>query len=172
MAQRIQRITNANIYIDGLNLWGTAEEVTMPDVKAAMAEFKALGNIGKVELFSGIDKMELKIKWNSKFADVDKLMADFTKTRNIQVRQNIDVYSGSALSARQPLVTYLRGTSKQIQAGNQKPHDNVETESQFNITYIKQEINGVEVFEFDAMNNIYRVDGVDLLAQYRANLGI
>lgn len=172
MPQRIQRITNANVLVDGNNLWGSAEEVKLPDVKSVMAEFKALGNVGKIELFSGFDKMECTIKWNSIFADISVLMADFTKTRNIQVRGNIDVYSGSTRTGQQPIVTYLRGTPKQFPLGNFKPHDNVEGETQLNITYIKQEINGRETVELDVMNNIYKVDGVDLLAQYRANLGI
>jgi len=33
------------------------------------------------------------------------------------------------------------------------------------------EIDGVEVFEVDVMNNIYKVDGVDIMQQYRANIG-
>ena len=46
----INRITNANIYLDGANLLGRAEEVKLPDVSMTMQEHKALGMVGKVEL--------------------------------------------------------------------------------------------------------------------------
>lgn len=57
----INRITNANIYLDGANLLGRAEEVKLPDVSMTMQEHKALGMVGKVELPAGFDKMEGEI---------------------------------------------------------------------------------------------------------------
>ena len=42
----INRITNANIYLDGANLLGRAEEVKLPDVSMTMQEHKALGMVG------------------------------------------------------------------------------------------------------------------------------
>lgn len=43
----INRITNANIYLDGTNLLGRAEEVKLPDVSMIMQEHKALGMVGR-----------------------------------------------------------------------------------------------------------------------------
>lgn len=45
MAGKIQinRITNANIYLDGNNLLGRATEIKLPDVSLIMQEHKALG---------------------------------------------------------------------------------------------------------------------------------
>ena len=65
----INRITNANIYLDGTNLLGRAEEVKLPDVSMIMQEHKALGMVGKVELPAGFDKLEGEIKWNSFYRD-------------------------------------------------------------------------------------------------------
>ena len=39
---QVNRIVNANIYIDGTNLIGRAEEVKLPDIQAIMNEHKAL----------------------------------------------------------------------------------------------------------------------------------
>jgi P2 family phage contractile tail tube protein len=41
-----------------------------------------------------------------------------------------------------------------------------------NITYIKLMVNDETIYEVDALANIYRVNGQDLLAAYRANLGL
>jgi len=39
------------------------------------------------------------------------------------------------------------------------------------VFYLKQTIDGVEIFEFDAANNLLRVNGVDLTAQFNNNIG-
>ena len=59
----INKLTNANVYMNGINLLGRAEEVQLPQIKHKMAEHKALGMIGSAEFFAGIDKLECKIKW-------------------------------------------------------------------------------------------------------------
>lgn len=79
----INRITNANIYLDGANLLGRAEEVKLPDVSMTMQEHKALGMVGKVELPAGFDKLEGEIKWNSFYRDAMLSAANpYTATRN------------------------------------------------------------------------------------------
>ena len=66
----INKLTNANVYLDGVNLLGRAEEVQLPQIKHKMAEHKALGMVGSAEFFAGIDKMECKIKWNALYPAV------------------------------------------------------------------------------------------------------
>ena len=172
MAIQVNRLTNANVYIDGVSKLGKAEEVNLPMIKHIMAEHKALGMVGKVEFFSGIDKMEAKIKWNSFYSDVLLKVGDPTKPMNIQVRSSLETYESSGRTAQQPVVCYMTGSSKDFPMGNFKQHDNVEVESNFSVTYCKLEINGVLIMELDVLANIYKAGSVDVLAQYRANLGI
>ena len=68
----INKLTNANIYMNGNNLLGRAEEVDLPQIKHKMAEHKALGMVGSAEFFAGIDKLECKIKWNALYPNVTK----------------------------------------------------------------------------------------------------
>ena len=83
---KINRITNANIYINGVTCLGKAEEVKLPDVNVVMQEHKALGMFGKLNFPAGIDKMEGEIKWNSFYEDVAKLMAADTRVRNLNYK--------------------------------------------------------------------------------------
>ena len=168
---QVNRLTNANIYVNGVSKLGTAEEITAPDIKFMLAEHKALGMVGKVELFSGIDKLEMKIKWNSFYADV---MAQFSNPFNalqLQIRSSLETYTSQGRSAEVPVVVYVTGMIKNVPMGNFKQHDNVELESTLTATYVKFQVNGVEVMEFDALANIYKVNGVDVLLNYRNNIG-
>jgi len=39
------------------------------------------------------------------------------------------------------------------------------------VNYAKLIVNGEEIFEIDVLENIYKVDGIDILTVYRANTG-
>lgn len=171
MAIAINRVTNANIYINGNNLLGRAEEVTLPEVKMKMSEHKALGMIGTIEFPSGIEKLEAKIKWNSWYADVWALVSNPYNAVQLMVRKSVETYTSVGRVSEQPLVTFVVGQFKNIPLGNYKQHDNAEYESQMTVTACKQIINGVTVLEYDALSNIFRSNGVDLLAQYKVNTG-
>lgn len=167
----VNRLTNANVYIDGVSLLGKAEEVSLPDIKHKMAEHKALGMVGTVELFAGIDKMEAKIKWNAIYKDVVAKAGNPFQSVNLQVRGSLESYASAGRTSQVPYVVYLTCTFKNAPTGNFKQHDNVELESQLNVTYCKQEIDGEVMMELDVLANIYKVDGADLLQTYRANIG-
>lgn len=171
MSITVNRLTNANIYIDGASQLGKAEEVNLPDITFMLSEHKALGMIGKFELFSGIDKLEATIKWNAFYSDVLKQFANPRKTMKLQVRSSLESHDSNGLVSEVPCVAYLTVQPKNFPAGNYKQHDNVEATSKLTCTAYKLEIDGSEVVEFDALANIYTVDGVDLFANYRSNIG-
>lgn len=168
----VNRLTNANIYVDGRSYLGRAEEVNLPDLKHKLSEHKALGMIGVVELWSGIEKLEASIKWNSFYADAMKKFANPFRALNLQVRSSLEVYTSQGRTAQQPVVVFLTGQPKNFPGGNFKQHDNVEAQSEMTITYMKTVINGETIMEFDVLANIFKVGGVDIMEQYRANLGI
>lgn len=172
MAQDIKRVTNANIYMDGNSLLGRAEEITAPVIKHKMSEHKALGMVGTVEFFSGIEKIESKVKWNSFYYDVLRKIGNPLKPVQLQVRSSLETYDSSGRKAEVPVVIYMTATSKDFPTGSFKQNDNVELETNFSVSYCKMEINGVPTLEVDLLANIYKVDGVDILSQYRANLGV
>lgn len=167
----IKKLVNANVYIDGNSQLGKAEEVTLPELKSKMAEHKALGMVGMIELPSGIEKMEAKIKWNSYYGDLIKKLANPFVNLSMQLRGNLEEWGSAGRLTQVPAVVYLTVNSKNLPGGNFKQHDNVELESDFNCIYYKLEINGEVIFEFDPMSNIYKVAGTDILATYRINLG-
>lgn len=168
----IHNCTNANVYVDGANFIGRCEEATLPQIKAKMSTKKGLGMLSEMEIFSGIDKMEAKFKWNSFYPDVMKKSANFTKGVQIQVRSSIDVLDGNSNRTDQlPLVATLRGTFKELPGGAFKQQDNVELESTFNVIYYKLQIDGETIVEVDQINNKYVVDGEDLMAAFRENIG-
>lgn len=167
----IHRITNANVYLDGQSLLGRAESVELPRIKAKMAEHKALGMVGTIEAFAGFEKLEGKIKWSSYYADVLKKVANPFKAVQLQVRGSMPIIVGGSVNREAPVVAMLSVVFRSLPGGAFQQHDNVELETEFTAYYMKLTVDGQEVAEIDVLENIYKAGGVDLLAQYKANIG-
>ena len=168
---QLNRITNANIYINGNCLLGRAEEIKLPDINAMMSEHKALGMIAKIELPTGFDKMEGELKWNSFYPDVWESVHNPFKMVQLQVRSDLQTYNSQGLQVRQPLVTFLSVMFKKNPLGTFKQLDNAEFSSSYTAYAIKQTLAGVDQLELDVMANVYKIKGVDQLDIYRQNVG-
>ena len=171
MSIEINKLSNANVYIDGTSLLGRVKEAELPEVMQKMVEHSALGMIGVVEFPAGFEKMEGKISWNSFYKDAFLKVSDHSKTFKVQLRGNLETYNSDDKQGEVSYVVYMNIRFKKAPTGNFKQHENVELESEFACYSIKVEVDGTEILEFDPMANIYRVNGVDKMATYRANIG-
>ena len=140
----INKLTNANVYMNGVNLLGRAEEVQLPQIKHKMAEHKALG---------------MAVCSNPFLATM------------IQVRANLETYNGTGRIKEVPATAFLIGTFKEFPLGNIKPQENAEYETTMSVTYAKLVVDGVEIFEIDVLENIYKVGMVDMLSTFKKNTG-
>ena len=158
---KINKLTNANVYMNGVNLLGRAEEIQLPQIKHKMAEHKALGMVGSAEFFAGIDKLECKIKWNALYPEVLMTASNPFLSTMIQVRASLEA----------PATAFLIGTFKEFPLGTLKPHENAEYETTMSVTYAKLIVDGIEIFEIDVLENIYKVNVIDMLSQFKKNTG-
>lgn len=172
MATKIHNLSNCNVYVDGNNLLGRANEVQAPDVKFMYSEHSALGLQSKIDFFSGVEKLESKIKWNSLYPDALKLVSNPTKAIQLQIRGSMDVQEPQGRVAELPVVYTLTGTAKNLPMGSFKQNENIELETTFNIIEAKMEVDGETIFDYSAIANVLSIGGEDIFANNRANLGI
>lgn len=172
MAVEVRKLTNANVYFDGQSYLGKVMEVNLPEVAFKQVEHSALGMHGSLDIPTGMDKMELTMNWSTVDPVAFKKISNAYTAWSFQVRSSLERFESTGRTAQDSYVAYFRGMPTNIPNQAFKQHNNVEAESKFSISYYKLEINGAKIYEIDVLNNIYIVDGVDLLATYRANLGI
>ncbi len=172
MSTTIGTLYNANVYVNGENFAGIAEEITTPDLKPKMTDHKPLSGIGSFELPTGLDKMSMKIKWNFISPDVLTNAADFYTSQDVMIRANADIWDNGSRVESQPVTAFVRGLSKNLPAIALKHQDNPDIETELSCTGYKLEYNGKVLFEVDFFAQVYIVDGVDKMADYRANLGL
>lgn len=172
MNVKVNKLTNAHIYVNGNPTMGRADEVELPQIATKEADHKGLGMIGEIETPAGLQKMAMKIKWNSIYPEIKKETANPYKSVRFAIYSNMEQYENNEKVADIPVAAFISGRVK-VQSGLKfKAQDNAELEEEFTVTAYKLEIGGEEIHDVDVNANIWRVNGVDLLAQYRANLGL
>lgn len=169
MKKRVLR--GGNVYINGTSSYGEAEEITLPEIKYSKSEFKALGLAGVKKLFNGFEAMECSIKWKIPDNDVAIACANPFKSIMLMIRGSVDVYTKS-LDSEEPIIYYVRVSSQNSLGGTMKSKEDLNTETKFDVDYVKYVVNGQEIVELDIDNNIFRVGGEDLFAKYRENTGL
>ena len=168
-----KQISNANVYLSGASLLGKVSEAMMPDISLKQLDHAPLGQHGVTSLPVGFDKMEMTLKWTSFYQDVLVNVANGYTGLDGQVRASQETYDGqSSRSAEESFVYFFRGRPINLPTGSFKQHENAEGETKVALDYLKLEIAGATIYEIDVLNNIYEVNGVDLLATWRANLGV
>lgn len=168
----IKKVTNGNIYVDGNNWLGKVEEATLMELSAKMAEYSALGMLGTVEFASGMEMMEMTVTLHAYHSETLASIGDFNQSHRFQMRGSVDEHTSAGRSAQLPSVIYGTIALKKMALGAYKAHEAVKQELTFAVYACKMEVNGVPVVEYDALANVYKVNGVDKTAIYRNNLGI
>jgi len=166
----VSRITNANIYIDGFSLLGRAEEVELAFPKAKMVDHKGLGMFGTGEFPAGIDKLEAKVKWISVYGEVLSAMSIF-RSHQFQIRASREQYTSQGRTAELPFIGLMTAQFKDGGPLNFKQHEQVDFPSTLVVYHCEYYVAGVQYLLYDLMANMYVVNGVDQLAQFRANIG-
>lgn len=167
----VNKITNANVFLNGNNHCGKSDEVKLPDVVQKMIEHKGLGMIGTIELPSGLDKMAMTIKWSSMYKDVMKAEGNPYAANSLQLRGSLETWGAAGRSSEVPVVAFVKGTFKKFPGGVFKMGENVERESEMAVSYFKLTVAGEDIIEVDFFANIYKVGGVDVVAKFNQNLG-
>ena len=169
----ISKLTNGNVYLDGTNsLLGKCSECTLPELVAVTEDHMALGMFGKLDTVTGLDKMTGKMKWNGYYPEAIGLGADPFASRKLQIRCSVETYNQGGLVAEKPLIVQVTCSFRGTPLGALVAQGNTEFEQNYTATYIRVELDGAELVEIDVHNNVWRVNGKDVRAQYRANLGL
>lgn len=171
MSVFVNLINNANVYLDGINFVGQAGEIKLPEIEAEFEEYKALGMIGTPSLPMGFKELEGEIEWTSFDARAKVKMYNPFKAVQLMVRSSVETYNSQGRTAQVPLVTVMMVMFHKAGLGTYKPKEAADMPGSFKIHSINQKLNGRELLHFDVFSNQLRVDGVDVLREWRQHLG-
>lgn len=165
----INKITNANAYLNGATLMGKLDELELPSIKMKMEEIQALGIYSSIEIPAGLEKMEAKFKWNAIYKENWAAENPMVST-TIVVKSDMKKFGAAGLVIPIPVTVTISGVFKELPLGSVKPsaksdgHEHVMA-----VYYLKLEEAGKTIYEVDVFNNIFKIGSVDILTSFRLN---
>ena len=162
------KINNYNVYNEGEKLLGVGDELTLPDFEATSETVSGAGILGEIDdpTIGHFGNMQLEIPFRTLDKEATNMM-DQTRAVQLTIRgaaQEIDS-AGNIVPKASRVVG--RGRAAKLTGGKLKRTSTMDSGVTLNILYILIEVNGESVVELDKMNPTYKVNGVDLLAEYK-----
>lgn len=172
MTIRVKQLMNCNLYAEGGSFLGALLSITLPEIKHKAVEHKGGDMIGTAKLPGSMESMSSTIKMNGLYADFHSMTANPNKMVSLMVRANQKGRDGYGNIYEEPVTLFLRGWFSGRKVGELKSSEGTNPEYVMEVFYYRLAVNGLDLEEMDIENCIHRVDGVDILADYRSNLGI
>lgn len=162
-------LKNFNLFNDGKSYLGVANEVTLPKLSRKMEDFIAAGMSGPIEIDFGQEKIELE--WTTGGLVIDALAQYGAQGHgDVQLR-----FAGAYQADDTGLVTavevVVRGRHKEIDMGSAKMQDKTEHKFKTTCSYYRLIIDGSDIMEFDFINGVEKVGGIDRKSDIRAAIG-
>ena len=155
-------INNFNLYNNGTALVGLTGEISLPDFEGMTETLSGPGILGEIEevIIGQFGSMELD-------EDAFKLMSPATSLNlTLRASEQFTVKSTGGIDYKGMRVV-VRGRQKKLTGGTVKQGGAMDAAVTVEITYIMIELDGKQRIELDKINNVYKVNGVDLLAKIR-----
>ena len=163
-------LNNMNLYFDGGNFVGQAQELAPPKITPKFREFMAAGMGAPVDIPTGeVEKMESSFTLNGCNSSVLKQLKVVPgSTVPFEFRGSTVSLDGSKGS----VIVTQRGLIKESDYGNWKPGEDTSLKIGMTLHYYRLTIDGEVIHEIDPVNFVCVIDGVDQTAELRAALGI
>lgn len=169
----LEAISEAVVYVNGNQYFGTTTEVKLPEIQFKTTERKPTGGIGSIELPAGVDKMESEIQWSSYDKQLASTAFNPRKAAQIMVRSVKRVFDGTGgIDKEMAVVTHMTVLPKSFGLGTHKQGEPIEAPSKFAVHALKQTIDGQLIAEIDVINQVFKMGDEDFLSTLRSILGI
>lgn len=162
-------LKNFDTFQDGVSFMGQVRSVTLPKLARKMEDYRAGGMDGTLKLDTGADAMEMSFSAGGYLREALRKFGA-TSVGAVMLRW-AGAYQAEDTGNYDAVEIVARGRYSEIDRGDAKPGDTTEHKFTMQVSYYKETVNGVPLVEIDVPNNVFIVDGVDILAQQRAAIG-
>ena len=168
-----EMISEARVYWNGEdNMIGIAS-VDLPELSAMTTSITGVGVMGEIDApvkghFQG---MEMTLNWRT--PHINGLRMSGGRAVALEIYSNIQNFdSGANEYVDDKLRVVVRGRGKTYAPGTQEAGNTSDSSNTIEVHYLKIEINDIEVIELDKYGYKYAIDGEDMLATVRKNIGL
>ncbi len=166
-----KKLKMMNLFNEGNSYLGQTGEVTIPKLVRKLEDWRGGGMNGNVKIDLGLGDDITEFNW--KLGGIDDLIIEQwgAATVSANMLRFAGSYQRDDTGETTAVEIVVRGRHEEIDFGNQKAGDDTETSVKTIWSYYKLSIDNVVKVEIDIPNMIEMVNGVDLNAKHRANIG-
>lgn len=162
------KINRYNVYNSGNRLLGMGDELTLPDFEASTETVSGAGILGEIDdpTPGYFTNQEIEIP----FRILDKEatdMLDITKAVQLEIRGAEQTTKSEGDIEFRGVRVVVRGRSNKFTPGKMKAGNPMDTSITLSILYILIELEGEPVLELDKMNEVFKINGNDILAKVK-----
>lgn len=162
------KINKYNVYNEGNRLLGMGDEMSLPDFEASSETITGAGILGEIDDptvgYFGNQEIEIPFRLLDKEA---MSMMYMTKAIHLTIRGACQSTDSEGNIAFKPIRCVVRGRSKKLAAGKFKNGNPMDTSVSLTVLYILIEVDGETVIELDKLNEVFKVNGIDMLAEIK-----
>ena len=168
-----KHIVGAQLFIDDTGFIGLVDGLELPENATKMIEHKATGMIGAIELPMSKEKATGKFKVQGLYEDLEKFFANAFASRTIMIMASLAKYDASSgVSEEQAVVITMTGMFVKSKVGTIEAEKGTEGNCEYTVWAYKLVIAGTTLVEWDILNNKFEVNGVDIIATRKSNMGV
>lgn len=161
-------IKDAALSVEGVGYAGIIDNIEWPKLARKVEEYRAGGMFGPIDIDLGQEKMELAFEAAEHTAE---MIAAYGVCGVAGVKFRINASAESEMNCdSHGIEAMMTGRIREIDLGSHKPCELQKTKYTVSLATFKYAIDGSVLFDLDFPNNIYIVNGIDLLEKRRANL--
>lgn len=170
MSMTLPRILKAfAVTADGRGLVGKGENAKLPDLNLQTEEIRTGGLDAPVEQDMGQEKLEFTFA----LKEYDPSAIGLWGRKGVDSTQlTFKGHAESATGEEMQVIAQMRGQVKQVSGSEIKAGQANDLTFTASLVYYKLQVDGEEPVEIDVLNGKRIVNGEDVLAGQRANLGI
>ena len=157
------------VYNDGEMYMGETSEVTLPKLARTLEDYRGGGMDAAVGIDLGGEPIEFEWKVGGFLSQIYRQFGA-TTADSVQLRF-VGSYQDDGTGQTKTVDITVRGRHQEIDPGGSKPGDDTEQTVKTRCVYYKLMEDGVTLIEKDELNMVFISNGVDVLAEHRANLG-
>lgn len=166
-----QILTNFTAWHDAVNMLGTVD-VELPSFEPLSETIKGAGIAGEATAAVNGHFGSLPLKFNWRTLTPESVKLNKPGVHALDFRGNQQILDPANGYVDQAVVVKTRGIPLNYSPGKFAVAAATETANEFELHYIKIIVGGKTLLEYDKFNYVYIVDGVDVMAASRKNLGL
>jgi len=163
-----EKINEYNVYLDGTKMIGIAAASTLPEVNMKTSTVSGVGVNGEIDspTLGQFESMEQEIQFNTLYSTATEMLNPLTPI-NLTFRAAQQVYSKAGGYVFKSLRIVEMGRVKKFKPGKIEKGEGMEASITLELTYLLVEVDKKVIMEIDKLNQVYKVNGVDMLADVR-----